>query len=68
MLDALVNLKNLNLQGNPVAEKDKLAKKVIVNFLPSLIWISVIASHENNISVDQKDAAKPACFQCKTDR
>ncbi|MBA0553093.1 hypothetical protein Golob_012310, partial [Gossypium lobatum] len=26
-LDSLVHLKNLNLQGNPIAEKDKLAKK-----------------------------------------
>ncbi|KAK6235232.1 hypothetical protein SCA6_010569 [Theobroma cacao] len=26
-LGSLVNLKNLNLQGNPIAEKDKLAKK-----------------------------------------
>jgi len=30
VLASLVNLKNLNLQGNPVAEKGKLAKKVIV--------------------------------------
>lgn len=28
VLPSLVNLKNLNLQGNPVAEKDKLAKKI----------------------------------------
>ncbi|URE10840.1 Leucine Rich Repeat [Musa troglodytarum] len=28
VLSALHNLKNLNLQGNPIAEKDKLAKKV----------------------------------------
>ncbi|KAA8544295.1 hypothetical protein F0562_022307 [Nyssa sinensis] len=28
VLSSLVNLKNLNLQGNPIAEKDKLAKKV----------------------------------------
>ncbi|KAL6202602.1 hypothetical protein ACLB2K_026310 [Fragaria x ananassa] len=35
VLDALVNLKNLSLQGNPVAEKDKLAKK-IKKMLPNL--------------------------------
>lgn len=29
VLNSLVRLKNLNLQGNPVAENDKLAKKVI---------------------------------------
>ncbi|XP_021278108.1 adenylate cyclase [Herrania umbratica] len=34
-LDSLVNLKNLNLQGNPIAEKDKLAKKV-KKLLPTL--------------------------------
>ncbi|XWS52816.1 hypothetical protein CRYUN_Cryun11dG0104600 [Craigia yunnanensis] len=34
-LDSLVNLKNLNLQGNPIAEKDKLAKKV-KGLLPNL--------------------------------
>ncbi|GMP88378.1 hypothetical protein CsSME_00040395 [Camellia sinensis var. sinensis] len=28
VLSSLVNLKNLNLQGNPIAEKDKLAKKI----------------------------------------
>ncbi|XP_059627726.1 protein phosphatase 1 regulatory subunit SDS22 [Cornus florida] len=28
VISSLVNLKNLNLQGNPVAEKDKLAKKI----------------------------------------
>ncbi|KAI8524365.1 hypothetical protein RHMOL_Rhmol13G0145000 [Rhododendron molle] len=28
VLPSLVNLKNLNLQGNPAAEKDKLAKKI----------------------------------------
>lgn len=28
VLASLVNLKNLNLQGNPVAEKDKVAKKI----------------------------------------
>lgn len=32
MLPSLVNLKNLNLQGNPVAEKGKLAKKVSVTY------------------------------------
>ncbi|XP_050280086.1 uncharacterized protein LOC126721098 isoform X3 [Quercus robur] len=35
VLASLVNLKNLNLQGNPVAEKDKLAKK-IKEVLPNL--------------------------------
>ncbi|XP_062016507.1 protein phosphatase 1 regulatory subunit SDS22 [Rosa rugosa] len=35
VLDSLVYLKNLNLQGNPVAEKDKLAKK-IKKMLPNL--------------------------------
>lgn len=35
VLSALHNLKNLNLQGNPVAEKDKLVKKVI-KLVPSL--------------------------------
>ncbi|XVF69226.1 hypothetical protein PTKIN_Ptkin11bG0064000 [Pterospermum kingtungense] len=34
-LDSLVNLKNLNLQGNPIAQKDKLAKKV-EKLLPNL--------------------------------
>ncbi|KAB2015238.1 hypothetical protein ES319_D08G010900v1 [Gossypium barbadense] len=34
-LDSLVHLKNLNLQGNPIAEKDKLAKKV-KRLLPNL--------------------------------
>ncbi|KAK8504863.1 hypothetical protein V6N13_056191 [Hibiscus sabdariffa] len=34
-LDSLVNLKNLNLQGNPIAEKDKLVKKV-KRLLPNL--------------------------------
>ncbi|XP_007015749.2 PREDICTED: protein phosphatase 1 regulatory subunit 7 isoform X1 [Theobroma cacao] len=34
-LGSLVNLKNLNLQGNPIAEKDKLAKKV-KKLLPTL--------------------------------
>ncbi|XP_022754212.1 protein phosphatase 1 regulatory subunit 7 [Durio zibethinus] len=34
-LDSLVNLKNLNLQGNPIAEKEKLAKKV-KRVLPNL--------------------------------
>ncbi|XAR60165.1 hypothetical protein NMG60_11033422 [Bertholletia excelsa] len=28
VLSALLNLKNLNLQGNPILEKDKLAKKI----------------------------------------
>lgn len=28
VLSSLVNLKNLNLQGNPIAEKDKLANKI----------------------------------------
>ncbi|CAK9159082.1 unnamed protein product [Ilex paraguariensis] len=28
VLSSLINLKNLNLQGNPIAEKDKLAKKI----------------------------------------
>ncbi|KAG4132181.1 hypothetical protein ERO13_D08G017000v2 [Gossypium hirsutum] len=32
-LDSLVHLKNLNLQGNPIAEKDKLAKKL------SMFWL-----------------------------
>ncbi|KAK9280262.1 hypothetical protein L1049_013950 [Liquidambar formosana] len=35
VLHSLVNLKNLNLQGNPIAEKDKLAKKV-KNLIPNL--------------------------------
>ncbi|XVF19667.1 hypothetical protein REPUB_Repub11eG0130700 [Reevesia pubescens] len=35
-LDSLVNLKNLNLQGNPIAEKEKLAKKV-KGLLPNLL-------------------------------
>ncbi|XP_030956723.1 structural maintenance of chromosomes protein 2 isoform X2 [Quercus lobata] len=35
VLASLVNLKNLNLQGNPVAEKGKLAKK-IKEVLPNL--------------------------------
>ncbi|GMJ00839.1 hypothetical protein HRI_003753100 [Hibiscus trionum] len=34
-LDSLVNLKNLNLQGNPISEKDKIAKKV-KRLLPNL--------------------------------
>ncbi|XP_039031189.1 protein tilB homolog isoform X1 [Hibiscus syriacus] len=34
-LDSLINLKNLNLQGNPIAEKDKLTKKV-KRLLPNL--------------------------------
>ncbi|XVE79198.1 hypothetical protein DITRI_Ditri14bG0038600 [Diplodiscus trichospermus] len=34
-LDSLVNLKNLNLQGNPIAKNDKLAKKV-KKLLPNL--------------------------------
>ncbi|KAE8037396.1 hypothetical protein FH972_009985 [Carpinus fangiana] len=36
VLTSLVNLKNLNLQGNPAAEKDTLAKK-IKNVLPNLL-------------------------------
>ncbi|XP_010912334.1 uncharacterized protein [Elaeis guineensis] len=35
VLSALHNLKNLNLQGNPIVEKDKLAKKV-KKLLPNL--------------------------------
>ncbi|XP_050367539.1 uncharacterized protein LOC126785904 [Argentina anserina] len=35
VLGSLANLKNLSLQGNPVAEKDKLAKK-IKKMLPNL--------------------------------
>ncbi|XWS28535.1 hypothetical protein CRYUN_Cryun25bG0078400 [Craigia yunnanensis] len=34
-LDSLVSLKNLSLQGNPISEKDKLAKKV-KRLLPNL--------------------------------
>lgn len=35
VLSSLVNLKNLDLQGNPIAEKEKLAKK-IKKLVPSL--------------------------------
>ncbi|XP_031247907.1 dynein assembly factor 1, axonemal homolog [Pistacia vera] len=35
VLNSLVSLRNLNLQGNPIAENDKLAKKVR-NSLPNL--------------------------------
>ncbi|KAF3948730.1 hypothetical protein CMV_025304 [Castanea mollissima] len=57
VLASLVNLKNLNLQGNPVAEKDKLAKK-IKEVLPNLkIFNTKLADKYTNNSdgVDKAD-------------
>ncbi len=33
VLNFLADLKNLNVQGNPIAERDKLAKKVLLFFM-----------------------------------
>ncbi|KAE8673655.1 Detected protein of confused Function [Hibiscus syriacus] len=51
-LDSLVNLKNLNLQGNPIAEKDKLAKKV-KRLLPNL---QIFNARPIDKSVKNKDS------------
>lgn len=37
VLNFLADLKNLNLQGNPIAERDKLAKKVFLFFMFSFL-------------------------------
>ncbi|KAH9659646.1 leucine-rich repeat and IQ domain-containing protein 1-related [Citrus sinensis] len=52
VLKSLVSLNNLNLQGNPVAEYDKLAKKV-KNLLPSLHIFN--ARPINRITKNEKD-------------
>ncbi|KAF5744895.1 leucine-rich repeat and IQ domain-containing protein 1 [Tripterygium wilfordii] len=52
VLNSLVNLKNLNLQGNPIAEKDELAKKV-QNSLPNLHVFN--AKPINKFINDRKD-------------
>ncbi|MBA0736052.1 hypothetical protein Gogos_009643, partial [Gossypium gossypioides] len=72
-LDSLVHLKNLNLQGNPLAEKDKLAKKV-KRLLPNLHIFNArpidksiknkegeivnIASHSTDIHMEEKTGQK----------
>ncbi|VVA38365.1 PREDICTED: phosphatase 1 regulatory [Prunus dulcis] len=59
VLNSLVNLKNLNLQGNPVVEKDKLAKK-IKRILPNLHVfnarpIDKYTKNEKGAGVDEVD-------------
>ncbi|PQP92555.1 protein phosphatase 1 regulatory subunit 7 [Prunus yedoensis var. nudiflora] len=59
VLDSLVNLKNLNLQGNPMVEKDKLAKK-IKRILPNLHVfnarpIDKYTKNEKGAGVDEVD-------------
>ncbi|XP_016671985.2 protein phosphatase 1 regulatory subunit 7 [Gossypium hirsutum] len=72
-LDSLVHLKNLNLQGNPIAEKDKLAKKV-KRLLPNLHIFNArpidksiknkegdivnIASYSSDIHMEEKTGQK----------
>lgn len=60
VLNSLVNLKNLNLQGNPIVEKDKLAKK-IKRILPNLHVFNArpidkyITKNEKGAGVDEVD-------------
>ncbi|XP_073301113.1 uncharacterized protein [Primulina huaijiensis] len=69
-LAPLVNLKNLNLQGNPVAGKENLAKKV-KNLLPNLhIFnarpIDKILGKEFDNSTDKSDDITPLRDEVKT--
>ncbi|GLT81982.1 hypothetical protein SLE2022_004010 [Rubroshorea leprosula] len=47
VLNSLVNLRNLNLKGNPIAEKDTLAKKV-KRLLPNLHIFNARPIHKGN--------------------
>ncbi|KAK9062676.1 hypothetical protein SSX86_019865 [Deinandra increscens subsp. villosa] len=67
ILSSLVNLKNLNLAGNPVAEKDTLAKKIkklvpglqIFNSRPIDKAVkSVAVDTDDNLLVDAQDTDK----------
>ncbi|KAI5666774.1 hypothetical protein M9H77_16627 [Catharanthus roseus] len=75
VLSSLVNLKNLNLQGNPIAEKETLSKKVkkllpnlqIFNAKPIDITmnkgsdrIHVSSLNDENKFVDEKEKIDPA--------
>ncbi|KAJ4970739.1 hypothetical protein NE237_003838 [Protea cynaroides] len=52
VLSSLTNMKNLNLQGNPVAEKDKLAKK-IKTLVPNLLIFNTRPLERSNKALKQ---------------
>lgn len=72
MLNSLVDLENLNLKGNPIAENDKIAKKVILFCIFLLLMpFQLCPVHMiilNIITAGPKVVAKLVCVQCETGR